>query len=549
MRLLEVLIFTLGGIAQGLRLDFNPLELAAIAGLALAWRSGWRPRRMAMPEIRRPWLAAVILALGFVALRVALLPLLPVPVPLITDESSHLLLADTLLHGRVANPVHPFWPHFESIHVLMRPHYASVYFPGQAVWLSAGRLLLGSAWAGVLAECAAFLMTLYWMLRGWMPARWALFGVLVAGLRFAIGSYWMNAYHGGFVAAIGGALVAGAFARLRKRVSPAQGLIFGAGLAILVATRPVEGALYSIPFMSVLVWGLRRNAIPLLAAAVPAVLCLGAMGVYFSHITGSPFVTPYQINLKTYGWPMAPPFIKPPHVENRNIEFAHYYEFEMSEHQRVDTPMHFLQFLTFRMEECWRFFLGPALTVPLVMIGRVWRRQRMLLIGASAGVFAVVIEAFSSPHYMAATTAVIVAIVVECCRHLRASRVYLVKFLPLSMAVVLALRLGAQGLGLPYTSKHNYQSWCCRPEPNYNKARIAARLGQIPGSHLVFVRAKIDEDNLMQWIYNDADIDRSRIVWARDLGLEGNAELVKYFVGRDVWMVDPNIEPASCVKY
>jgi hypothetical protein len=65
----------------------------------------------------------------------------------------------------------------------------------------------------------------------------------------------------------------------------------------------------------------------------------------------------------------------------------------------------------------------------------------------------------------------------------------------------------------------------------------------------VFVRTKTDADNELQWIYNDADIDRSRIVWARDLGPERNAALVKYFAGRDVWMVDPNLEPASCVSY
>jgi hypothetical protein len=550
VRFLEVLLFTLGGIWQGIRQDFNLLELVIIAGLALAWRKGWRPHRTPMPEVGRAWLAALVLALGFVALRIAFVPLMPVPVPIVTDEFSHLLLADTLLHGRVSNPVHPFWPHFESIHILMQPHYVSGYFPGHAVWLAAGRLIAGSAWAGVLAECAAFLGALYWMLRGWMPSRWALFGVVLAGLRFAIGSYWVNAYHGGFLPALGGALVAGAFARMRKRASVLQGMVLGVGLAILMSTRPVEGALYSVPFVAILAWEFRRNLIALLAAGVPVLLCAGALGVYFSHITGSPFVTAYQINQKTYGWPMTLAFVKPPQVEHHNIEFARYYEYEMSEHQRVDGPVHFLQFLTFRMQEYWRFFLGPALTVPLIMIGHVWRgRRRILLIGACGGLFVVLIEGGASPHYLAPAAAVLIAIVVECCRHLRASGVYVVKLLPVMMALVLTLRIGAQSLGLPYTQQLNFQSWCCRVEGNHNKARIAAALDLIPGNHLVFVRAKTDEYNLLQWIYNDADIDGSRIVWARDLGAERDAELVKYYASRQVWMVNPNVEPATCVKY
>ena len=548
MRLFEVLLFALGGVWQGIRQDFNLLEIVLIAGFAIAWKLGWRPRRSAMVEMRQPALAAMALALGFVALRLALLPLMPAPVPVVTDEFSHLLLADTLLHGRVANPVHPFWPHFESIHILMQPHYVSAYFPGHALWLAAGRLAAGSAWAGVLAECAIFLAVLYWMLRGWMPSRWALFGVLLGGLRLAIGSYWVNAYHGGFLPAIGGALVAGAFARLRKRADLSPGLVLGIGLAILASTRPVEGALYSIPFVAILAWDFRRNVIPLAAAAVPVLICAGALGTYFSHITGSPLITAYQINQKTYGWPMTLAFLKPPQVEHRNIEFARYYEYELSEHQRVDGPVHFLQFLTFRMQEYWRFFLGPALTVPLIMIGRVWRGRRMLLIGASGGLFAVLIEGGASPHYLAPAAAVLIAIVVECCRHLRASRVFIVKFLPAMMALVLVLRIGAQSLGLPYTQKLNFQSWCCRVEGNQNKARIAAVLETIPGDHLVFVHAKTDEYNLLQWIYNDADIDRSRIVWARDLGTDRNAELTRYYPARRVWMVDPNVEPATCTE-
>lgn len=549
MRLLEVLLFTLAGVWQGIRQDFNLLELALIAGLTWAWQKGWRPQRMAFPQVPRPWLTALILATMFIALRLALLPVMPAPVPVVTDEFSHLLLAGTLLHGRVTNPVQPFWQHFESIHILMRPYYVSPYFPGHALWLAAGLLLTGSAWAGVLAQCWIFLAVLYWMLRGWMPARWALFGVLLAGLRFAIGSYWINNLHGGFLPAIGGALVAGAFARIRKRASVAQGFVMGLGMAILMSTRPVEGALYCIPFVAILAWEFRRNFAPLLVAAVPVLLCAGALGVYFSHITGSPFVTAYQINQKTYGWPMTLAFLKPPVVEHHNVEFKRYYEYELSEHERVDGPIHFVQYLTFRMQEYWRFFLGPALTVPLLMIRRVWRGRRMLLIAASGGLFAVLIEGGASPHYLAPAAAVLIAIVVECCRHLRASRVYIVKLLPAMMALVLTLRIGAQAVGLPYTQKLNFQTWCCRAPGNSNKARIAAMLDLIPGNHLVFVRAKTDEYNLLQWIYNDADIDASRIVWARDLGPERNAELKQYYAGRQVWMVDPNVEPATCVKY
>jgi hypothetical protein len=63
------------------------------------------------------------------------------------------------------------------------------------------------------------------------------------------------------------------------------------------------------------------------------------------------------------------------------------------------------------------------------------------------------------------------------------------------------------------------------------------------------VKAKTDENNLFQWIYNDAEIDASPIVWARDLGPERDAQLSAYLAGRQVWIVDPNVEPATCRKY
>jgi hypothetical protein len=570
MRLVEILIMTLAGVWQGIRQDFNLLEICLIAAGIWAWnKRGWRPRPFRPRQLhrtwtpRRPWLSAVALITGVIALRLALIPLLPVPVPIVTDEFSHLLLADTLLHGRVANPTHPFWQHFESLHIIQQPHYVSNYFPGHALVLAAGILALHSPWAGVLAECAAFLGILYWALRGWMPSRWALFGVLLAALRFAIGSYWVTAYHGGFLPAAGGALIFGAFARLRKRASFSHGLfthglfshglVLGLGLAILAGSRPFEGLAFALPFAAVLAWEFRNRVSALAQIAIPAVAVAGIMvvglGVYFTHITGSPFVTAYQISQKTYGWPMGLAWTPTPRVEHRHIELARYYNYEIGEHEKVDGPIDFIEFLTFRLQEYWRFFLGPALTVPLIMLPRVWKRRRMLFAGLAGALAAVLLEGAASPHYLAPATALIVAILVECCRHLNASRVRILPLLPAVMALVLVLRIGAQTAGLPYTQKLNFQSWCCRVEGNLNKARITATLRHIPGDHLVFVKTKTDEMNLFQWIYNDADIDHSRIVWARDLGAGRNQQLQAYFAARQVWLVDPNVEPATCVQY
>ena len=553
MRLLEVLGLNLGGLWQGLRQDFNLLEIVLIVAGFWLWK---RNRLHKLPWFRwprRPLIAAVSIAFGAIALRLALIPLQPIPIPIVSDEFSHLLLADTLLHGRVANATHPFWPHFESLHILQQPHYVSNYFPGHAAVLAAARAVIGHPWAGILAESLGFLLVLYWALRGWMPARWAMFGVLLASLRFAVASYWIDAYHGGFLPALGGALVFGAFGRLRRSATFSQSSVLGTGLAILSMTRPFEGALFAVPMVAALAWQYRSRFGSLAAIAVPATAIVGVavlmLGMYFQRVTGSPFVTAYQISQKTYGWPMGLAWTPPPKIQHRHIELQRYYEYELSEREKVDGPIDFIEYLTFRVQEYWRFFIGAILTVPLIMLSRVWRRRRVLFLALAGALVAVLLEGASSPHYLAPATAVIVAILIECIRHLRATRTLDIGWLPAAMALVLVLRIGAQAAGLPYTQAINFQSWCCRVEGNLNKSRIAAELSKIPGKHLVLVQTKTDPYNLFQWIYNDADIDASPIVWARDLGRERDAQLSGYFHDRDVWIVDPNAEPATCRKY
>jgi len=87
-------------------------------------------------------------------------------------------------------------------------------------------------------------------------------------------------------------------------------------------------------------------------------------------------------------------------------------------------------------------------------------------------------------------------------------------------------------------------TWCSPRRVNFERGRIFAQLKAVPGNHLVIVRYGPEHDIWYnEWVYNEADIDHAKVVWARDMGPVKNKELIEYFRDRHVWLVEADETP------
>src|SRR3989442_13731489 len=319
---------------------------------------------------RRRGLAVVVVGIAALALRAAVLAIEPIPQPAVHDDFSYLLMADTFAHGRVTNPTHPMWVHFESVTVIHKPTYCSVFYPAQGLFLALGQAIAGHPFWGLWLSVGLMCAAICWMLKGWLPSVWALLGGMLAVIRLGVFSYWTNSYFGGDVAAAGGALVLGALPRIKRHQRIRDALLMGLGLAILANSRPYEGLIFSLPVgIALIVWMRRNKRATLARVAIRIVLPLGlvltvtgaGMLYYFRRTTGSPFRSPYFVYAQAYDpvpvfpWQSIKPVPAYHHAALRNFYLGMplaQYEFARS---------HPAPFFLSRTAFLCLFFIGPLL--------------------------------------------------------------------------------------------------------------------------------------------------------------------------------------------
>jgi len=527
-------------------------------------------RLRAFSQRTRFWLAGF--AIIVILVRLALLSFLPVPVPAVHDEFSYLLAADTFAHGRLTNPPSPVWVHFESFHIDVRPTYQSMYPPAQGLALALGQKLTGVPWFGVLLSVALMCSAIYWMLLGWLPAPWAWLGGAFACVRFGIFSYWVNSYWGGAVAALGGALVLGALPRLRRELKAPIALTFAAGLLILANSRPLEGFLFSLPLLiSVAVMLVKSARVSWRAtgrAVLPAIalLALGAgwMLYYNWRGTGHALLMPYELNLQAYHITKPFFFQKPnpiPHYRHLAMR-AFYVYHELPYALRWENDAGY--FTLVKAGIYYAFFLWPFLFLIVPCMYALWHSRLRIVLLSLALVAAVLFAQIWPPesHYAAPVTGAVLLLLLYALRFLRNYPKPSLSTHALwgsrALAIIVALWMIspiAEKLWNPFSLINAIQQPGAVPTNllpipmQFQRARILSDLRARGGKHLVIVGYPARDVPSQEWVYNEADIDHSKIVWARDMGYLQNLDLLEHYPDRQVWYVDRGDVAASLVPY
>ncbi|MFI5380274.1 MAG: hypothetical protein ACHRHE_13325 [Tepidisphaerales bacterium] len=209
----------------------------------------------------------------------------------------------------------------------------------------------------------------------------------------------------------------------------------------------------------------------------------------------------------------------------------------------------------------WRFPDRPwsaPVGAKTTLLGILWLAFSLRSIGRKLhglffllGVFGLTLlsETYLLGHYLAPAGIVMFAILLMLLRHFWHSRRSgkVVVILAVAPAVVASLFWCIGFWNWPQRPA----DWRDTRKPWYAWRDYLARdfFGNRPGRQLAIVRYSAKHFVHEEWVYNGADLEHAKVLWARDLGDEANRDLLAAFPDRQAWLVEPDGERIEPIPY
>ena len=261
-------------------------------------------------------------------------------------------------------------------------------------------------------------------------------------------------------------------------------------------------------------------------------------------VTGSWTTLPYQLSREQYGVPTTFTF-QPNPVPHRELSQEEHddYEAQSLVHGR-EARKSFGRRLADRLR--WsRFFFLPPLYLVLPGFLFALRDRRMIGVLLCVLLFAAGTTLYPQllhPHYIAAIACLFVLMSVAGLERIgrvnehAAALIFLMAVTHFIFWYSLHLAGSEEAVAaLPSSENGDFVN---HGDPE-GRMPVLRRLSEAAGRQLVVVHfAPLHP--LREWIGNEANIDRSRIVWALDLGREENTKLRQYYPDRAVWLLEPD---------
>ena len=453
------------------------------------------------------------------------------PIPINHDEFAYLLSADTFSQGRLTNPPHPFWEHFQTFHVFFHPTYQAKYPPGQGIFLAIGQVFFDEPIWGAWISLALAYVAIFWFFLSDFKPFFAFISTLVIIFNPYINLLWAQSYWGGGVAMLGGGLFYGGISHSRIKVSFSNTIGFCIGLTVLANSRPFEGFIVFIISFPILVsiaikgflFEKRQEVINKFIVPICLTFLLIFIWIFYYNfkITGNP------LNYFYLNW----------NYHSASINLIKEYQ--------GSVPLS----LTSKILRLWGFFIGPYLLIFFLMgiISILFKKDKIFeLISIFILSTISILYTRAWPHYIAPITCLIYFIIFK-----GISETYKLKIIKSKKTkeiVVLFL------IVFYYIIAYKELNSLVKKRDNslrsnlHHRIPIIEKLNNNKEKDLIFVKYNKNHNIHMEWVYNSADIDNSDIIWAHCLGPEKDKAMINYYKNRKIWVLFPDRQPPELLK-